>query len=414
MAAAATLALLAAVGAAPAADRQSTVIVAGAGSVNTLDPVASDYFQTNQITSRLYSPLITYDKDVNVVGDLASDYKVAADAKSIDFTLRAGAAFHDGTPVTAKDVAYTLDRIKRLAKGVAAYVSLYDSTAIADDTHFTVKLTVPSALFLTTLSRVYILNSKLVSANAGSDDAQSWLQSNDAGSGPYTLTADNGGNEITLDWFGKYYQPQGARPASLVFRREDESAPKRDELASGAIDVASNIIDRDLDVLAKAAGVTVAYGRAPSVDGIYFNPGAGPVADVRVRQAIRLAYDYKGAMSGIHRNHGALPYGPLPDTLPCRPDCLVVSQDLDKAKALLAAAGQANLTLTLRFQPTFQEQVQEATLLQSNLKSIGVTLNLEPIAFPNYLAMLRDPAQIPQMMLLAENSLFPDPGVMLT
>jgi peptide/nickel transport system substrate-binding protein len=408
------LVALAAASPVAAADRAHTVIVAGAGSVNTLDPIVSDYFQTNTITSRIYSPLISYDKDLNVVGNLASDYKVAADAKSIDFTIRAGALFHDGTPVTAKDVAYTFDRIKRVAKGVASYISLYDSAVVTDDSHVTIKLSAPSALFLTTLSRIYIMNSALVTANAGSDDGQAWLQNHDAGSGPYMLTSDDGGNDVVLDFYPKYWAPAGDSPASLDFKRVDESAPKRDELAAGQIDAASNVLDRDLDVLAKASGVTVAYGTSPGVDGIYFNPTAPFVSDVRVRQAIRFAYDYKGAMSGIHRNHGTLPYGPLPDTLPCRPDFPVVSQDLDKAKALLAEAGQSNLTLTLRFQPVFQEQQQEATLLQSNLKSIGVTLNLEPIAFPNYLAMLHDPKQIPAMMLLAENSLFPDPGVFLT
>jgi peptide/nickel transport system substrate-binding protein len=397
-----------------AADRAHTVIVADAGSVNTLDPIVSDYFQTNTITSRTYSPLITYDKALNVIGDLASDYKVAADAKSIDFTIRSGAVFHDGTPVTSKDVAYSFDRIKRLAKGVAAYISLYDSTVVTDDSHFTIKLSAPSALFLTTLSRIYIVNSKLVGANAGSDDAQAWLQNHDAGSGPYQLTSDDGGNDVVLDWFDKYWVPRGDLPQSLDFKRVDESAPKRDELAAGQIDAAGNVLDRDLEALAKVPGVTVAYGPAPGVDGIYFNPSAPGVSDVRVREAIRLAYDYKGALVGIHRNHGALPYGPLPDTLPCRPELPVVAQDLNKAKSLLAAAGQSNLTVTLRFQPVFQEQVQEATLLQSNLKSIGVTLNLEPIAFPNYLAMLHDPSQIPAMMLLSENSLFPDPGVFLT
>jgi len=409
----ATVALLAAAPAV-AADRADTVIVAGAGSVNTLDPIASDYVQTNTITSRIYSPLVTYDAKLNVVGDLASDYKVAPDARSIDFTIRAGAVFHDGTPVTAKDVAYTFDRIKRVAKGVAAYISLYDSAVVTDDQHVTLKLTAPSALFLTSLSKIYILNSKLVTANAGSDDGQAWLQNHDAGSGPYLLTSDNGGNEVIMDWFGKTWQPKGARPTTLDFQRADESGPKRDELASGAIDAASNVIDRDLDALAKVSGVTVAYGRAPSVDGIYFNPSSPDVSDVRVRQAVALAYDYKGALSGIHRNHGALPSGILPDTLPCQPDFPTVAQDLAKAKQLLADAGKSSLTLTLRFQPVFQEQAQEATLLQSNLKAIGVTLNLEPIAFPNYLQLLHDPKQIPAMMLLAESGLFPDPGVFLT
>ncbi|HEV2517177.1 MAG TPA: ABC transporter substrate-binding protein [Devosia sp.] len=406
------LCALLAAGAVEAADRANTVIYADAGSVNTLDPIASDYYQTNDLTSRMYSPLVTYDIDLNVVGELASEYAVAPDAQSIAITLRDGAKFHDGKPVTSADVAYTLDRIKRLATGVASYVDVYGSTEITDDTHLTIKLTKPSSLFLTSLSRIYIINSSLAQANAGSDDAQAWLAANDAGSGPYKLISVVG-NDITVDWADTYWGEQGARPASFVFRRIDESAPKRDELKVGNIDIGRNIVQRDLDVLANEPGVTVAYGPAPSVNGIYFNTAAGPTADPKVREAIRLVYDYEGGLQGIHRGKGSLPAGPLPGTLACRPDFSVVKRDVERAKALLAEAGQSALTLTLRFQPAFEDQVQEATLLQSNLKDIGVTLNLEPIAFPNYLQLLQDPVTIPQMMLMSENAWFPDPGVFL-
>jgi len=396
-----------------AADRANTVIISGAGSVNTLDPIAANYFQTNDLTSRIYSPLVTFDPALNIIGALASEFEVAPDAQSISFTIRDGAVFHDGTPVTSADVAYSFDRIKRLATGVASYIDGYDSTEIVDDTHFTIKLSKPNALFLGSISRIYVLNSALVTANAGADDAQAWLAANDAGSGPYKLTSVNG-NDITLDWAETYWGDKGDRPESFLFRRSDESAPKRDELRIGNIDVARNILQRDLDVIANEPGVAVIYGPAAQVNGIYFNTSTGPTADPKVREAIRLAYDYEGGLAGIHRGKGSLPAGPLPDTLSCRPEFPTVSRDVEKAKALLAEAGATDLTLTLRFQPAFEDQVQEATLLQSNLKDIGVTLNLEPIAFPNYLQMLQDPAQIPQLMLLSENSLFPDPGVFLT
>ncbi|ODU12389.1 MAG: hypothetical protein ABS80_22070 [Pseudonocardia sp. SCN 72-51] len=94
---------------AAAADRAHTVITANTGQVNTIDPIRSDYAQTYDVVARLYSPLVTYDVQYNVIGDLASDYKVADDAKSIDFTLR-DASFHSGNKVTAADVAYSFDR----------------------------------------------------------------------------------------------------------------------------------------------------------------------------------------------------------------------------------------------------------------------------------------------------------------
>ena len=83
-------------------------------------------------------------------------------------------------------------------------------------------------------------------------------------------------------------------------------------------------------------------------------------------------------------------------------------------RQVLADAGITDLTLTLNFQPAFSEQAQEATLLQSNLAEIGVTLNLEPIAFADYLNLLSDFSTIPEMMLATEAAPYPDAGVMLT
>ncbi len=392
--------------------REQTMIVSGAGAVASVDPLRAIYFQTNRVTSRTYSALVTYDKDLNVIGDLAQDFKVADDVRSISFTLR-DAVFHDGTPVTPEDVAYSIDRYVRLASGIAVYLVDYDRTEVTGDKTLTIHLKKPSSLFLTALSKVFILNSKLVAANAGSDDAQTWLQSNDAGSGPYRMT-DLNQRDVTLVWFDDHWEKRGRMAQSIILRRNDESATMREELRNGTIDASLSIIENDLDILEQQKGVVgVAYGRRPSVNGVFFNVRVGPTADPKVREAITLAYDYPGAYKGIHKSKGFMPAGPLPDTLTCRPEFSAPAQDLEKAKALLAEAGQSDLTLTMRFQPAFKEQVLQATLLQSNLAEIGVKLELEPIAFPNYLAMLADPEQIPQMMLLGDSALFPDVGVYL-
>jgi peptide/nickel transport system substrate-binding protein len=81
---------------------------------------------------------------------------------------------------------------------------------------------------------------------------------------------------------------------------------------------------------------------------------------------------------------------------------------------VLSDAGIGNLSLTLRYQPVFPEQAQEATLLQSNLAQIGVAIKLEPIAFADYLSTLSAWKKIPELMLAQESLPFPDPGSMLT
>ena len=144
-----------------------------------------------------------------------------------------------------------------------------------------------------------------------------------------------------------------------------------------------------------------------------FNTQVGPTADPRVRRAIRLAYDYAGGLKAIRLGNGEIANGPLPAAMPCRPDLPPIAQDLAGAKQLLKDAGQEKLALKMLYQPQIEVQRQEATLLQSNLRDIGVELTLEPVTFASYMGMLSKVDTIPQMMLLDDFAQFPDPGAML-
>ncbi|MBZ9939409.1 ABC transporter substrate-binding protein [Mesorhizobium sp. BR1-1-16] len=406
------LLLAAGIAASAAAPREKTVIVAQSGQVNTIDPLRSDYGQTDLIDNVLYDTLVTYDRDNQIVGRLATEFVLAPDAKSVTVTLRPGVTFHDGAPLTAKDVAFTFDRLKRLGVGVASLVDAYESATITDDTHLTLNLSRPSSLFLGALSKIYILNSALVTANAGADDGQAWLQSHDAGSGPF-MADERTGAEISASAFPGYWEKVDNRPEAFIFRRIDEQATKRDELIAGNIDLAVFIGDRDVPALQKGPDTAVALPKTSEQTEIVFNTRTGPTANPAVRKAIRLAFDYDGAFKNIISGNGELANGPLPNSLACRPDLPIVKQDLAAAKKILDDAGIKDLTVAMKFQPAKETSKQEAALLQSNLKSIGVNLVLEPIAFPAYLQSLKNVDSIPQMMLLVDFAQFPDPGIVL-
>lgn len=401
-------------GSAGSAGGGGPVVVAYNNKINSLDPVRADYQQGNLVMQGLYDTLVTYDADNRVVGRLAETATPAADATSVAIHLRSGVAFHDGTAVTAKDVAYSLDRYKRLGVGVASYLANYAGTEVTSDTDLTIRLTKPDSRFLGGLSQVYVLNSALVTANAGTDDAQAWLSGNDAGSGPYRLDAARQGDTITVARNDSYWEFDAARPERLVYRLITESATQRDELRAGTVDVAASLTAPDAKTLDGAEGVAVQTVPVRTEAVVVFNMVTGPTTNPALRQAIRLAYDYQGGLTGIRGGGGELASGPLPTTMGCRPQLPTVSRNLDAARALVVDNGLTGTTLTMNFQPTNSVWQQEATLLQSDLAEIGITLNLEPIAFPDYLARLGDRSRIPQMMLLEDFAQLPVPGDMLT
>lgn len=388
----------------------STLVVANRNEVTTLDPSQTSYLQVDSAVAPLYDTLTTYNADRELVGSLASDFVFNDDATALTITLRDDVTFHDGAPLTAEDVKYTLDRIITIGTGVVGQLAGYAGSTVVDDHTVEIQLKASDALFAAKLSRIYIVNSALVRENEGSDNAQSWLLSNDAGSGPYILVSNDSGT-ITYARYDEYFDFAPDRAATLVLRRIDELAANRDELIAGTIDAAA-VASADVETIENAGLSVAAAGSSEAI--VWFNNSVGATSDPAVRKAIRLAYDYQGGLDSIRGGAGELNSTVLPMGLACAADLPSVHQDLDEAKQVLADAGLSGLTITMRYQPAFEEQVQEATLLQSNLAEIGVTVNLEPIAFADYLTLLTDWSTVPELMLAGEGLPVPEPGVMLS
>jgi peptide/nickel transport system substrate-binding protein len=298
-----------------------------------------------------------------------------------------------------------------IGEGIASELADYKSATVVDATHLVISLKKPDALFLPNLSKLYILEQKLVTAHAGTDNGQTWLQAHDAGSGPYEITA--GTVPVKVTRFAKFWDYSSARPGSFVFQQIAQDSTKVAELKTGQLDIALDLQTPDAKALAGVSGITLDWLKVPNTAYMFMNTQYGATKSLAVRDALRLAYDYSGGFSQIRGGEGVIENGPLPQTLSCQITAPSFTQNLTKAKSILANAGLSHLTLTLRFQPSISDQVREATLLQSDLKSIGVTLNLVPITFPEYLSMLSHPASIPELTLVQDTAGLPDAGVYL-
>ncbi|HKT56808.1 MAG TPA: ABC transporter substrate-binding protein [Microbacterium sp.] len=394
-----------------AATSGSTSVVVGfKHEFNTMDPLHADYAQTNMVDNIVYEPLVQFDAtDGNkMVGMLATAFTVAPDAKSIDFTLRSNVTFHDGTPFTAKDVKFSLDRYIRLGQGIASQLQGYKSTTIVDPTHVVVNLTAPNAFFINGLANVYIMEAAAVSTHAGTDDSQGWLQSHEAGTGPYQGTGTSSPDGTTVKRYDKYWGFDPKRPTQLVFRRIDESATQRDELKAGNIDVAFGLTASDAESLKGTSGIDVNFVKTSGQTQLFFNTSTGATADPKIREGLKLAFDYAGGYSKILDSEGTISNGILSPAFTCLAAPTPSAQNKAKAEQLLAGLGST--TLNLRYQSVDDTQTQLATLFQSNLKDLGVNINLVPIAFPDYLKTLSNPSTIPSLMLLNDYILTPDPG----
>lgn len=162
----------------------------------SLNPLSSEDSDTYYISQLLFSSLFRLNADLNIEGDLVSDYKTDAEAGTVDLTLKEGIKFSDGTSLTASDVHDTVSRIWSIGKRSPyyEYVSKIESVRVSDDRHLTV--TFESAADAALDNLVF----PIVSSADYDSDADKVL-----GSGPYRYKSYNGKKYLRLAPNDYYY-----------------------------------------------------------------------------------------------------------------------------------------------------------------------------------------------------------------
>ena len=360
-----------------------TFVVARTGDVDQLDPQKATAFQTVATLGLVYSRLVALDDKGKVVPDLATKWTTSADGKSVTFTLRSGVTWQDGDPFTAADVKASIARILDEKTAAVARSNLKSITAVDAVGTDQVKLTLaaPSTALLYSLASVNsaILHAKDITANT--------IAKTPDGTGPFSWTKWDQGQQVVLTANQKYF---GGAPkiGTLQFRVIPAESSIVSGMKAGAFQlgllsdptVADNAGSSDKFKLVKQP--TLAY------HALMLNGRKGPLKDVKVRQAIACAVDRDQVVKTAANGDGTVT-GPITSPgfqfsptqgLPCTPG------DTAAAKALLTQAGYGNgFTLnTIVETGEYATAVAEGQNLQSQLKAIGITLQLKQLTTDPY------------------------------
>jgi len=335
-----------------------------------------------------------FDPDT-IRGELAKSYSISPDSKVITITLRPDATWHDGTPVTAEDVKWSLDR-HVTAKSLAApqfttgSLTSADQFKIVDPQTVTVTLDKPDRLALANLCVCYaiMINSKLAKKHATADDpwAMEWMKTNTAASGAYIIESHKPGESTVLrrneKWSGG---AGGALPffKRIIIQTVPEPATRANLIERGDADLAIDLAASDLPTIEKSAKSKVVS--IPQTNGfthISMNTQMAPFDNLKVRQAVAMALPYEDMFKAAIFGRGTKLYGGTWATVPpdaSFPQAIPNKTDLAKAKALLAEAGHPNGFSTTFAFTAGQTATAEpmAALVKESLGKIGIQVEIQ-------------------------------------
>jgi peptide/nickel transport system substrate-binding protein len=341
------------------------VVVAQATDVTTLDPNSDTVITNRNVHMNMFDTLIERDHDMRFKPGLALAWE-AVDPTTWKFTLRKDVKFHDGSPFSAADVKYTIDRIKgtELGSKMTLYVDAVTDATVVDDYTVTIKTKDPYPLMETRFSAVPIVGRASVEKAGLAEFAR-----NPVGTGPFKFVEWQKDQRVTMERFDTHWRGK-AGIKTLVFRPLPEPAVRVSEALTGGIDVAVRPPTESVEQLRQGGLLVKGVPSVRLVHGI-MDMSKKPFDDKRVRQAFNYAVDVDGiikSLLGGHAYRATQPVDPL--TFGYSPDIPAYPFDPAKAKQLLTEAGVGS-GLEVAFEtPTTYKQIAE--VISQQLAQVGV------------------------------------------
>ncbi|MGN9838922.1 ABC transporter substrate-binding protein [Nonomuraea sp. H19] len=310
---------------------------------------------------------------------LASALPTDLNATSWKFTLREGAKWHDGQPVTADDVIFTYERVLDPEANVLVgnfFKSWLQEVKKIDDrtVELVFKFPFPDAAPRLTIAKIM---PKHVFSQAGAwDQAKSGKT---VGSGPYKMVQHNPKSNTSFEAFDGYNGPRPATVKKMNWLTIVDAAARVAKISGGSAEaqIADNIPYANVEQL-KQQGLTVEGGKGMNHMFLMFNTGAKPFGDVRVRQALHYAIDKQKMIDVALKGHGTASSSFLNEGHPDHKRASVVyDYDPEKAKALLKEAGVSNLTINL-MAVNVSWIADCLPTIAASWEAIGVKTTLEP------------------------------------
>jgi len=380
----AALAVLTGIGCSPGPRDPQTVVMLIESSPLNLDPRIGTDAQSERIGSLIFDSLLRRDRGSNIHPWLAERWE-SPDALTYVFHLRPGVRFHDGRPLTARDVRYTFASLLsgEIQSIKAATFSRIASIDAPDETTVIFHLKEPYASFLFNLTQGSM---GIVPEGAGEELAQ-----HPVGSGPFRFVRENQDDEVVMERNPDYW---GGAPsiAQLEFRVVPDMTTRALEMRKGSADITLNSLSADMaEALRREEHLDVAEAPGTSYQYIALNMEDEKLT-LPVRQAIAHAVNREEMITHLWRNT----VRPATSILPPEhwaydPGLVPYDFDPERARALLDEAGfrpgPDGIRLHIEMKTSTDQIARElAAVLQQQLREVGIALEIRSYEFATFYA----------------------------
>jgi len=405
-----------------------TLLSISFANVPNLDPAAGSDEASSAAFVNLYDTLVYPTATGDVKPNVATSWTVSSDGLTWTFKLRSGVKFHDGTPLRASDVVFSLNRMLAIGQGYSYLFTPYVSKVSApEDQTVVINLKKQVGPFIGFTVRIYILNEQLVTSHFKTpgpygdkgDYGTDWLLTNDAGSGPYKIKEVKLEAYMLMERFKDYWGEFGKNaPDQVKFLGTTEPATIKTMLSNGQLDITDQWQPTEnLEAMSKIKGVTLTVIPTTGEFYLMMNTKKPPTDDVHFRAALTYAFDYDTVVKSIIPGSTASA-GPVPSALPGHdPNAPKYHQDLAKAMEHLKESkyyGKLDkYPVVYHWIAEVPDEEKVALLFADNVKELGIKVEVVKVPWLRVVDEMGKQQTSPNVVSIFVYSSYAEAGSML-
>lgn len=363
------------------------------------DPVSLDIHEQLsggilQLSHMVFDPLVRWTKDYQFEPRLATEWEQVDDT-TLRIKLREGVKFHSGNDFTAKDVAWTIERLQRSGDFKAIFETI-DSVNVVDDHTVEIVTKQPDPLLLNIATYIFPMDSEFYSGETDSGKAKdeivkngnSYASTHVSGTGPFKVTGRQQGVKVEFERFADYWDTESPGNVDhIVLTPINENATRVSALLSGDVDFIAPVPPNDLERVEADPDAKLVTMSGTRIILLHMNQErVEAFKDARVRQAFTYAINQEGIASRLMKGF-ATPAAQLsPEGYAGHNPDLTPRYDLEKAKELMAEAGYEDGFSITMMAPN-NRYVNDAKIAQAvaaMLAKINVRVDLKTLPKAQY------------------------------